>query len=932
MRIEDVDAPRSTPGQPRRAILATLARCGFAWDGAGRAPVASARRATRRAGAARARGLAYRVRLLAARPAGDAARQQRRARLSRHLPQRHAMRRAPRAVRAHGACASGDADDRVRRPRCRDRNAQDLAREVGDFVVRRADGLFAYQLAVVVDDAPQGMTDRRARRRPARLHAAPDLPAARARLRHAGVPARSGRARRARREAVEADARRAVAATTRCPRLSPRGASSTSRCRRRRRAASRSSGRSPRARGRRRACRRCRCSPHAARRIMQALSAHASGPRFAAEDLPMTTLVVVRKGDDVAIAADSLTTFGDTRLAADTTARTTRSSATGTPTSGCAGRPRTSSCSRACCAQARRPRLLQQARDLRDVPQAASDPQGAALPQPEGGGGRSVRVDADHGADRQRARHLRRVLDARGVRVHAFWAAGTGREFALGAMHALYARLRTAEAVARAGIEAGALFDKNSALPLTLYTLPLGLSAPNRPADALVPFVFEHAAVRGALVTLPTAAAALLDVPSVSAGTRAACSRELAAAAVLLASTLKFSGSLLLQIGGRRARAPAGGGMHGRRSACARPRNGTTSARRALGDAASLADLAGGAQPAACADPRSQGRGHDVPGHRGARGGHGRRAWSSTISPPPSSWRAACCSRSTTGARPGCCCSGCPAASAMTSALGAVTRAFDGACPARLLPTAAARGARARVPGGRRARVRRAARPSRCSCSRERVENALRIAGRDEVESILAEHGGVEVTCEFCNRRYTLDPSEARAVFAPRTTVGRATDDERFPGAGPLRQVAVGRALLQDAHARRAGDRGRPGARRRRARQAGARAARRRRASPCGAQGLVVGGRRRSRSPTAGARRPRRRCSIARPTQASRRANERLRSAARPGRAGALSGAPHQARPAQAGGLPERAVSRARAGARQHSRMLARSSRSSGCR
>jgi len=41
---------------------------------------------------------------------------------------------------------------------CRSRITQHLENEIGDFIVKRADGLFAYQLAVVVDDAFQGIT------------------------------------------------------------------------------------------------------------------------------------------------------------------------------------------------------------------------------------------------------------------------------------------------------------------------------------------------------------------------------------------------------------------------------------------------------------------------------------------------------------------------------------------------------------------------------------------------------------------------------------------------------------------------------------------------------------------------------------------------------------------------------------------------------
>ena len=53
-----------------------------------------------------------------------------------------------------------------------------------------------------------------------------------------------------------------------------------------------------------------------------------------------------------------------------------------------------------------------------------------------------------------------------------------------------------------------------------------------------------------------------------------------------------------------------------------------------------------------------------------------------------------------------------------------------------------------------------------CSCSRRRVAGALRLLGSDEVESILAERAMVGVDCEFCNRRYEFAADEARALFS----------------------------------------------------------------------------------------------------------------------------------------------------------------------
>lgn len=54
----------------------------------------------------------------------------------------------------------------------------------------------------------------------------------------------------------------------------------------------------------------------------------------------------------------------------------------------------------------------------------------------------------------------------------------------------------------------------------------------------------------------------------------------------------------------------------------------------------------------------------------------------------------------------------------------------------------------------------------RCTCSRERVAGMLRMLGREEVESIVAEQGRVSVDCDFCHQGYVFDPIDAAQVFA----------------------------------------------------------------------------------------------------------------------------------------------------------------------
>jgi glutamyl-Q tRNA(Asp) synthetase len=153
VRMEDLDAPRMQPGAAA-LILRTLERLGLEWDGevlyqSGRARLYQAALArladctyacgcTRREIADSSLGLA-----------ADGA-QIYPGTCRAGLPQG----RAARAIRVRTSAGTVEFRDRLQ-----GLQRQDVEREVGDFVLLRADGQFAYQLAVVVDDAEQGITD-----------------------------------------------------------------------------------------------------------------------------------------------------------------------------------------------------------------------------------------------------------------------------------------------------------------------------------------------------------------------------------------------------------------------------------------------------------------------------------------------------------------------------------------------------------------------------------------------------------------------------------------------------------------------------------------------------------------------------------------------------------------------------------------------------
>ncbi len=157
VRIEDIDGPRTVPGAAED-ILSTLDRFGMRAD---EPPVWQSERMARYQDALeqlKANGLVY--------PCGCTRKEIADSLLNVHA--RNATLAYPGTCRSglHGKPArawrlrvpDGDAAVIIFADRWQGPQTQNLATEVGDFVLKRADDQWAYQLAVVVDDADAGIT------------------------------------------------------------------------------------------------------------------------------------------------------------------------------------------------------------------------------------------------------------------------------------------------------------------------------------------------------------------------------------------------------------------------------------------------------------------------------------------------------------------------------------------------------------------------------------------------------------------------------------------------------------------------------------------------------------------------------------------------------------------------------------------------------
>ena len=188
----------------------------------------------------------------------------------------------------------------------------------------------------------------------------------------------------------------------------------------------------------------------------------------------MTTVVVVRKGSTVAIAADTLVTFGETRLAHGYEANE-KLFKVGDSWIGMAGTTAHFPVLRRALASLPPDELRLHSRDQVFETFLKLHPK-----LKESFFLNTKEEDADPYESSQFTALIANPAGIFGVYSYRevfefgrFWGIGTGRAFALGAMFAVFDKAKTAREIAEAGARAGCEFDKNSAGPFHAHTIKL---------------------------------------------------------------------------------------------------------------------------------------------------------------------------------------------------------------------------------------------------------------------------------------------------------------------------------------------------------------------------------------------------------------------------------------------------------------------------
>ena len=195
----------------------------------------------------------------------------------------------------------------------------------------------------------------------------------------------------------------------------------------------------------------------------------------------MTTLVVVKKAGQVAMAADTLVTFGDTRLShrfevnskifkVDTPAGTSYVGMAGTVAHFPVLRKAMAALPKELLKLATKDEVFDTFVKLHPLLKETF----------------FLQTKEDDNDPYESSQFTVVIANASGIyglysyrevfEFNEFWGIGSGRSFALGAMHASWDKAKTAREVALAGMNAGCEFDKNSGGPIDVFTLKLKAS------------------------------------------------------------------------------------------------------------------------------------------------------------------------------------------------------------------------------------------------------------------------------------------------------------------------------------------------------------------------------------------------------------------------------------------------------------------------